>query len=105
MGDKKSRPSLLEWASRKLLEEDDYKDVPRHFKAYTIQDWEIFCEKAKRIVDTYDDEVYKGLAKVKKINLARPGAMPKLVFVSVDLSNEEESDLITLLREYKDCFA
>ena len=25
--------------------------------------------------------------------------------MSVDLSKEEESDLITLLREYKDCFA
>ena len=31
--------------------------------------------------------------------------MPKPVFVSMDLSKEEESDLITLLREYKDCFA
>ena len=25
--------------------------------------------------------------------------------MSVDLSKEEESDLITLLKEYKDCFA
>ena len=34
-----------------------------------------------------------------------PGETPKPVFVSVDLNKEEESDLITLLKEYKDCFA
>ena len=64
--DKKSRPSLLERASKKLLEEEDHKDVPGHFKSYTIQDRDIFCEKAKRIADTYDDGVYEGPPKSRK---------------------------------------
>ena len=102
---KEPRPFLLDWTSVKLLEEEDHKDVPRHFKSYTIQDRDISCEKAKHITDTYDDGVYEGPTKVKEVNLAGPGETPKPVFVSVDLSKEEESDLITLLKEYKDCFA
>ena len=43
-----------------LLEEEDHKDVPRHFKFHTIQDRDIFCEKAKHI---------EGPAKVKEVNL------------------------------------
>ena len=53
-----------------LLEEEDHKDVPGHFKSYTIQNRDIFCEKAKRIADTCDDGVYEGPAKVKEVNLA-----------------------------------
>ena len=88
----------MERASKKLLEEEDHKDVPGHFKSYSIQDRDIFCEKAKHIADTYDDGVYEGPTKVKEVNLAGPGETPKLVFVSVDLTKEEESDLITLLK-------
>ena len=76
-----------------------------HFKSYSIQDRYIFCEKPKRIVDTYDDGVYEGPTKVKEVNLAGPGETPKSVFVSVDLTKEEEGNLITSLKEYKDCFA
>ena len=50
-------------------------------------------------------ESMTGQQKFKKDNLADPGETPKLVFVSVDLTKEEESDLIMLLKEYKDCFA
>ena len=66
-----------------LLEEEDHKDVPGHFKSYTILDRDIFCEKAKRIADRYDDGVYEGPAKVKEVNLAGPREMPKPIFVSV----------------------
>ena len=66
---KKSRPLLLERASQKLLEED-HKDVPVHFKSYSIQGQDIFCEKSKHIVDTYDDGIYEETAKVKEVNLA-----------------------------------
>ena len=59
----------------------------------------------KRIADTYDDGVYEGPVKVKEVNLAGLGETPKPVFVSVDLTKEKESDLITLLREYEDFFA
>ena len=57
------------------------------------------------IVDTYDNGVYEGPAKVKEVNLAEPKESPMLVFVIVDLTKKEEGDLIALLREYKDCFA
>ena len=69
---KQSRPSLLDRASVKSLEEEDHKDVSRHFKSYIIQDRDIFCEKAKRIADTYDDGVYEGPAKVKEVILVGP---------------------------------
>ena len=57
------------------------------------------------IANTYDDGVYEGWTKVKEANLAEPGETPKRVFVSVDLTKEEESDLIALLKEHKDYFA
>ena len=37
--------------------------------------------------------------------MAGLGETPKLVFVLVDLIKEKESDLIALLKKYKDCFA
>ena len=42
---------------------------------------------------------------MKEVNLAELGETPKPIFVSIDLIKEEESDLIALLKEYKDCFA
>ena len=50
----------------------------------------IFCEKAKRIVQVYDDGAYKGPTKVKEVNLASQGEVPKPVFVWVDLNNKEK---------------
>ena len=105
MHSKKSRPSSPDTCSNKSLEEENLKDIPIHFKSYFIQDWDIFYEKAKRIADTYDDGVYEGPAKVKEVNLARLGETPKPLFVSMDLTKEEEGGLIALLKEYKDCFA
>ena len=43
--------------------------------------------------------------KVKEVNLAKPKETPKPFFVLVDLTKEEESNLIALLKTYKDCFA
>ena len=102
---KNSQPSLPDKGLDKLLEEKNLKDVHVHFKSYSIQDRGIFCEKAKRIADTYDDGVYEGPAKVKEVNCAKLGETPKQVFVSVDLIEEEEGDLIAMLKEHKDCFA
>ena len=36
--------------------------------------------------------------------MAERGETPKPIFVLVDLTKEEESDIITLLKEYKDSF-
>lgn len=42
---------------------------------------------------------------MKEVNLATSGEVPKLVSVLVDLIEKEEKELITLLKEYKDCSA
>ena len=101
--DKKSRPSLLERASKKLLEEDDHKDVSGHFKTYTMQDRDIFCEKAKRIADIYDDGVYEGLAKVKAIGcvLAQPSdhKLDYPIYFSSRQLNDAERNYTTTERE------
>ena len=41
------------------------------------------------------------LVKVKEVNLAGPRETLKPIFVAIDLSKEEKSDLISLLKEYK----
>ena len=74
------------------------KAISRYFKFYSIQDKDIFYEKAKRMGDTYDEGVYEGLVKVKEVNLAELGETPKLVFVSIELTKEEEANLIMLLK-------
>ena len=90
LSNKKTRLSLLDQTSNKSLEEEDHKDVPVHFKSYSIQDRDIFCEKAKQIAYTYDDGVYEGASKVKEVNLAGLKETPKPVFLSIDLTKEEE---------------
>ena len=57
--------------SSKDNKDEDLRNMPPHFKAYTIQDQHTFCEKAKLIIDTYDNGVYKGPIKVKEINLEK----------------------------------
>ena len=71
-------------------EDEDLKNVVLYFKSYSIQDMDIFCEKAKRIVDTYDDGVYEGSLKVKELNLVESREVLKPIFVSVDLMTKEE---------------
>lgn len=93
---------LPDKVSDKSMGEGSPKDVPKHFKSYSIQDRDIFCEKATRIVDTYDDGVYERPMKVKEVNLVEPRETPKPIFVLVDLTTEEEGDLIALLKEYED---
>ena len=100
----KSRPSLANKGSNKSSSLKNLKDVLVHFKFYSIQDRDLFWEKAKRIANPNDDGVYKEPTKVEEVNLAELGETLKPVFVSVDLTKEEEGDLIALLKEYKDCF-
>ena len=52
-----------------------------------------------------NDRVYEGLQKVNEVNLFKLEKIPKPILVLVDLTKEEESDLIALLKEYKDYFA
>ena len=106
--DKESKLSLLDNELDKSIdeEEDEYlRDVSKHFKSYSILGQDMFCEKEKRIAYMYDNGIYEGPSKVKEVNLAKPRETPKPVLVSIDLINEEEGDLIALLKEYKDCLA
>ena len=41
-----------------LLEEEDHKDVPRHFKSYTIQNRDIFCEKATSETPSFSPTIF-----------------------------------------------
>ena len=86
-------------------EDEDLRNVPPHFKSYTVQDRHSFYKKAKCILDIYDDGVYEGSAKVKEVNIAPNGETPKLAFISVDLTIEERQQLVLLIKEYQDCFA
>lgn len=61
-------------------EDKDLRNVPLHFKSYTVQDRHIFYEKAKRIANIYEDGVYEGPTKVKE-NIASKGETPKPVFI------------------------
>ena len=50
-------------------------------------------------------EPIEGPAKVKEVNLSQEGETPRLFFIADDLTEEEETSLIALLREYIDVFA
>ena len=43
-------------------------------------------------------------AKVKEVNLAREGEKPRPVYIVEDLTEKEEVELTSLLREYIDVF-
>ena len=48
---------------------------------------------------------YDGQEEVKKVDLAQSNEESKLVYVSVDLSEEEDKELIQLLKEFREVFA
>ena len=48
---------------------------------------------------------YDGPKDAKKIYIADPGEESKPMYIATDLEPEEESELIKLLKEYKDVFA
>ena len=73
------------------MEEENLGDVPK--PSHSIQERDIFCEKAKRIANSYNDGIYEGPTKVKEVSLAEPGETPKPVFVSIDLTKEERVTL------------
>ncbi|MDM1593495.1 hypothetical protein [Escherichia coli] len=90
----------------KVLEEDqqeDLRQVPEHYKEYHTGERFVHFEKAQRSKKGGPNRSYDGPTEVKEINLAKPGEDPKPVYVGKDLSRQEESELIALLREYEDC--
>jgi len=65
----------------------------------------LLFEKAKRTPSIHNVSGYDGPAEVKEVDLASLGEDPKPVFIATDLSHLEEQELLTLLREFRDCFA
>ena len=74
--------------------------MPSAFKRYTIQDRTILLQKP-----TEKGKSYKGLEDVNQVDLAQEGEEPKRVWITIDLTPEEETLLISTLKEYRDVFA
>ena len=78
--------------------------VPSHYKKYTIEERKIVWKKPVR------EKIEAGMSfdnqeEAKKIDLAAPGEQERPVYISADLSADEEKELVELLQEYKDMFA
>ena len=49
--------------------------------------------------------MYNGLEQAKQVDLAELGQESKMVWIATDLEADEETILISTLKEYKDVFA
>ncbi|MCO5577322.1 hypothetical protein L7F22_031150 [Adiantum nelumboides] len=86
-------------------EELENQEIPDNFKRYTIQDRKIVLETPKRTPQGKLGESYDGPELAKQVDIAEQGEDPKLVWVAMDLTMEEEALLISTLKEYRDVFA
>ena len=78
--------------------------MPSHYKKYTVEERKIVLQKPTR-EKVVAGVSYDGQEEAKKVDLAQLDEELKLVYVSADLSEEEEKELIELLREFRDVFA
>ncbi|MCO5568906.1 hypothetical protein L7F22_022608 [Adiantum nelumboides] len=89
---------------RRMMTKFNTMDVPSRYKKYTIQDKKIIEQQPMRKLKepkTLDNGPNKG----KKIDLAKPGEEPKPIYITTDLTKEEEELLIATLKQCKDVFA
>ena len=77
--------------------------MPSHYKKYTVEEWKIVLQKPNR-EKVVVGVSYNGQEEAKKVDLAQLEEEPKLVYVLANLSEEEEKELIKLLKEFKDVF-
>ena len=82
------------------LEEDDEskqlthpRSVSSHYKKYMVEEWKIVLQKSTR-EKVVAGVSYDGQEEAKKVDLAQLDEESKPVYVSVDLSEEEEKKLI-----------
>ena len=92
----------VEWSS---LSEDSTTpkvglDVPENFRSYTVQDRSIILQSPKREKPLTLGESYDGPEDAKVIDLADPGEEPRSVWIATDLSVDEETLLVSTLKEY-----
>ncbi|MCO5581469.1 hypothetical protein L7F22_035354 [Adiantum nelumboides] len=90
---------------KKNAKELENQEVPDNFKRYTIQDRKIVLGTPKRTPLGKSGESYDGPEQAKQVDIAEQGEEPKLVWIATDLTIEEETLLISTLKEYKDVFA
>ena len=83
-------------------DEGDTLDAPSNFKKYTIQDRKIFLQQPIRQKPEEPGISYDGPEDAKQIDLAEPGEEPRQVWIAIDLTPEEESLLISTLKDYRD---
>ena len=85
------------------MEKKDLISVPSHHKKYSVEDRRITVQMPDRQNRT--KESYDGPEDAKKIDITKPGEEFKPMYIAANLEPEEESELIKLLKEYKDVFA
>ena len=62
-------------------------------------------EKPKRQPIGQKGDSYDGLEQAKQVDLVEPGQEYKMVWIATDLEADEESLLISTIKEYNDVFA
>ena len=98
---------LSDWG----LEEDDEsgqlthpRNMPSHYKKYMVEKRKIVLQKPTR-EKVVAGVSYDGQEEAKKVDLAQLDEESKPVYVSADLNEEEEKELIQLFQEFRDVFA
>ena len=79
------------------------RSVPSYYKKYTVEERRIVLQKPIR-EKVVAGVSYNGQEEARKVDLAQPNEESKLVYVSIDLSKEEEKELAKLLEEFRDVF-
>ena len=100
---------MEEWVTES--DSDDSKErrkkdgisVPSHYKKYTVEDRKIVMQLPDR--QNEKNKSYDGPKDAKKIDIAEPGEESRPMYIATDLTSEEESELIKLLKEFRDVFA
>lgn len=82
----------------------DLISVPSHYTKYTVEDRKIVVKQPERLKVTRGIS-YDGFEDTKKIDLAKLGEDPKIMYIATDLDHEEERKLIDLFQEYGHVFA
>ena len=77
-------------------EGSDLISVPSHYKKYTVEDQKITVKQPERIKETQRIS-YDGPKDTKKVELAKLGEDPKIMYIPTYLDRDEEQKLIELL--------
>ena len=72
--------------------------VPSHYKKYNVKERKIVVQKPDR-EKVVAGVSYDGQEEAKKINLAQPREEAKPAYILADLTNDEEEQLLVLLKE------